>query len=725
MNLKTPISEIAGIGEAHTVLLARLGIETVEDLLWYLPRRWDDFSNVAKIRDIKPGQLVSVRGKVAQISNRRVKGRLNITEAIVSDGSGLLKVVWFNQPFMTKNIHLDDEIFLAGKLDFSYGTMQMNSPSYEKITDDEEDPTHVGRIVPIYPETAGVTSKWLRSKLRPLMKYIYSIKDYLPESVKKEQEIIDLPAAIRQMHFPENDQQLEKAKERINFDEMFLLQVAVLYSKKNLEKEKAISVTFNEDLIKKFVQSLGFELTVAQRKAAWDILKDLAKGEPMNRLLQGDVGSGKTVVAAIAMLNVAASGAQAALLCPTEILAKQHYAKISEMLLPFEIECVLLTGSTPKEERERVIGRIHEGEAKVVIGTHAILEKKVEFWRLALAIVDEQHRFGVNQRTALRKENVSTGTLPHFLSMTATPIPRTLSLTVYGDLDVSIIYELPAGRQKIITRLIPEDKRVASYGFIRKEVEAGRQVYVVCSLVSPPTSSLTSQIESNKLIGDPERRMDSWVEPVPNSDSVTRNDNLVDAETERKSVMDEYERLSRKVFPDLKVGYIHGQMKTEEKELAMSRFISGEIQIIVSSSVIEVGVDVPNATVMVIENAERFGLSQLHQFRGRVGRGAHQSYCLLFTGSKNEISLKRLNALVETDNGFKLADTDLEIRGPGDFIGGRQHGMPDINMKNLMNLELITKCREAAKRLLAAHEIAEFPLLAEKSSKYNGILNLE
>jgi len=683
MNLKTPINEVAGVGESHAKLLGALGIETIEDLLWYLPRRWDDYSKIVTIREAKPGEAVSIRGFVKHIANRRVKNGMNLTEAIIADNSGLVKAVWFNQPFLTKTIHLDDEIFLAGQIDFSFGQVQMANPSYELVKDDlESGPTHVGRIVPIYPETAGITSKWLRTKLMPLMKYIYSIKDYLPETVKNEENLIDLPAAIRQLHFPENPLQLKKAMERLDFDEMFLLQLAVLNARKNLSKEQAITVPYNEELIKKFIQNLPFELTTAQKKAAWDIIQDCGKNEPMSRLLQGDVGSGKTVVAAMVMANVASSDSQAVLLCPTEILAKQHFAKISNMLKPLDIDCALLVGSVPKAERDELLIKIREGELKIIIGTHAVLEKDVEFWRLALAIVDEQHRFGVEQRSALKKESLSTKTLPHFLSMTATPIPRTLSLTLYGDLDLSIIYEMPKGRQKVITRIIPGEKRTDSYGFIRKEIEAGRQAFVVCPLVE-------------------------------------------EKEDERKSVMAEYEKLANDIFKDINVGYIHGQMKTEEKELAMSRFVSGETKILVSSSVIEVGVDVPNATIMIIEDAERFGLAQLHQFRGRVGRGSHQSYCLLFTSSKTEIALKRLTALVNTDDGFKLADTDLEIRGPGDFIGARQHGLPDIKMKNLMNLELISRCRESAKHFLTKHEISEYALLSTKMSNFDKILNLE
>jgi ATP-dependent DNA helicase RecG len=425
-------------------------------------------------------------------------------------------------------------------------------------------------------------------------------------------------------------------------------------------------------------------------------------------------------VAAMAMANVAISGSQVALLCPTEILAKQHFSKISELLKPLELDCVLLVGSTSKTERTAILTRIRDGEIKIVIGTHALLEKDVEFWRLALAIVDEQHRFGVEQRASLKKESLSIKTLPHFLSMTGTPIPRTLSLTLYGDLDLSIIYEMPEDRHKVITRVIPEEKRQDSYGFIRKEIEAGRQVFVVCPLVAPaviPGHTCPSEARERRWKPGTQLANGEEMGPWP----PTRGD----TDYERKSVMAEYEKLAHGVFKDITVSYIHGQMKSDEKALAMSRFVSGETKILVSSSVIEVGVDVPNATIMVIEDAERFGLATLHQFRGRVGRGSHQSYCLLFTTTKSEIALKRLNALVHTDDGFKLADQDLEIRGPGDFIGARQHGLPDIKMKNLTNLELISRCREAAKHFLVKHEITEYPLLVGKAANFDKILTLE
>ena len=686
ITLNSKLEEISGIGPAYIHKLSKLGIEKVRDLLWYLPRCWDDYSNLISINEIQPNQTVSIKGQVWEINNKRTRKGLNITEAIIADDTGTIKVIWFNQPFLTNTLKTGDEVCLSGKLEWNQNSIGMVSPSFEKIIVDEEvEFTHVGRIVPVYAETDGISSKWLRSKIKPLMKLIYSIRDYLPEEIKREQKLIDLPAAIRQMHFPENALQLKKARERLDFDEMFLLQLAVLNSRKKLNRERAIAIPFNESLIKGFVHDLPYLLTNAQRKSAWEILQDLARMQPMNRLLQGDVGSGKTVVAAIAMLNTAISNNQAVLLCPTEVLAKQHYYLISKLLKPFDIDCTLLTGSTSKIEKEEIYNKIRDGEARIIIGTHALLEKGVEFWRLGLAIVDEQHRFGVEQRAALRKESLSTRTLPHFLTMTATPIPRTLSLTLFGDLDISILDELPSGRKSIITRIVPNEKRQDGYHFIEEEIKKGRQAFVVCPLVGEE----------------------------------------LDQENERKSVLAEYQNLTKNIYPKLVISYIHGKMKSDEKEKIMSDFAAGEIDILVSTSVIEVGIDVPNTTIMIIEDADRFGLSQLHQFRGRVGRGTDQSYCFLFTKSESEIALKRLNALVQTNSGFKLSEVDLESRGPGDFIGARQHGLPDIKMKNLMDLVLIKKCRMAAISYLDNNNIENKPLLFEKTKIFDSILYLD
>lgn len=692
MNLNTPITELVGIGPSYRFKLEKMGIETIEDLLLYLPRRWDDYSKVLPIARVRAGEAVSIKGRISKISSHRAKSGLNVTEATIRDETGEVKAIWFNQPFLVNAFKEDEEYYFAGKIEWNGGKFSFVSPVYEKVIaeEGEEVLSHTAGIIPVYPEIEGVTSRWLRARIKPMMKYIYSIKDYLPESVKRDQNLMDLPAAIRQMHFPENEILLKKAKERLNFDEMFLLQTAVLNARKILDKEKAIAVPFSEELSKNFVQKLGYDLTGAQRKAAWEILQDLGKPNPMNRLLQGDVGSGKTVVAALVMANVAASGSQSVLLCPTEILAKQHFAKISQMLEGLGFEVALLTGSTPKSERDNILAKLYEGEIKILIGTHAVLDKNIVFWRLALAIVDEQHRFGVSQRNSLRKESSNTGTLPHFLSMTATPIPRTLTLTLYGDLDVAILNEMPPGRQKVITKLVPEKIREETYKFIESEIKAGRQAFIVCPLIGE---------EQDKTVAD-------------------------FAEDERKSVLSENDRLLIR-FPAFKVAYLHGKMPQSEKDRIMTDFWDNKIQILVSTSVVEVGIDIPNASIMIIEDAERFGLSQLHQFRGRVGRGHYQSYCFLFTKSSNEETTKRLAAITNTADGFKLAEVDLEIRGPGDFIGVKQHGLPEVKLKHLTNAILIKKAREAARKFLSSNEIDNYPLLYQKVRNFEGVLHLE
>jgi ATP-dependent DNA helicase RecG len=711
MDLRTNVLDIPGVGESYAHKLEKLGINSIEDLLLYLPRRWDDYSNILPITQIQPGETVCVHGEVWQINNKKSKRGLNITEAIVNDKTGTIKAVWFNQPFLTKNIKVGDQLFLAGKVEWTMQSFSMVSPSYEVTKTEGEtessDLTHVGRIVPVYPETEGISSKWLRSKIKPLMKYIYSIKDFLPNEIKDENQLVDYPAAIRQMHFPENNVQLKRAMDRFDFDEMFLLQLAVLNSRKSLQKEKSIAIPFAEKEIQDFVQSLPFDLTKAQRKASWEIIQDMAKKEPMNRLLQGDVGSGKTMVAAMAIVNAAANDTQSVLLCPTEVLAKQHYKKLVRLLDSQKIEVAILTGSTPKQERTELLSRIHDGDVKVVVGTHALLEKDVEFWRLGVAIVDEQHRFGVEQRAALRKESKASGTVPHFLSMTATPIPRTLTLTLYGDLDVSILNEMPKGRQRIITKLVPKEKREVSYQLIAGELKKGRQAFVVCPLIGEETTGDEEELQKELEIS-----------------AFAELEKKVDDDLERKTVLNEYQNL-KKVFPEFRIEFLHGKLRPAEKEQLMTDFAAGEIHILVSTSVIEVGIDVPNATIMLIEDADRFGLAQLHQFRGRVGRGEHLSYCFLFSNSRNPETAKRLLAITETTDGFKLAEADLELRGPGEFIGKKQHGLPDVKMKNLLNTVLIKKCRDAAIKFLMKHEIDEYPMLTEKLKKYDSVLHLE
>ncbi len=681
ITLKSKIDELSGVGSKYQEKLEKLGIETVEDLLLYLPKNWEDFSKITEIANVRAPGSYCIEGSIWSIGNKRsARKRMYITEVIIADKTGTIKAVWFNQPFLIKNMKQGDEVMLAGRVENNFGVQQMISPAYEKKSDEQK---HLGKIVPVYKETEGLSSRWLRYEMSKLVKVIYSLKEYLPADVIKNQSLLSYSAMIRQLHFPDNSFQLERAVDRLNFDEMFLLQLGIQNQRKDLDKNRAISIRFNENLSKQFVKSLGFTLTNAQKKSAWEIIQDLGKPVPMNRLLEGDVGSGKTVVAAMAALMAVSDGFQTVFLAPTEILAKQHFESLKKMLEPFEVNVQILTGKTKKSERNEILKGVKEGEIQVLVGTHAVLKEEIEFWNLAFVIVDEQHRFGVKQRSILRKESGKQGTMPHFLSMSATPIPRTLTLGVYGDLDISIIDEMPPGRKKVGTFVIPPEKKEDSYEFMRREVKKGRQVFVICPL-----------IDDSEMM-------------------------------ELKSVTAEYERLSRMIFSDLKIAMIHGKMRSEEKERIMNDFATGKTNILVSTSLVEVGVDVPNATIMIIEGADRFGLAQLHQFRGRVGRGKYQSYCFLFTDNQSETVQKRLNAIVKTNNGFEIAEQDLEIRGPGEVLGERQHGLPDINTKNLMDVQLIKRTKTEAKNFLKNHDIENFPLLMDKIKKYDGVANLE
>lgn len=685
VNLDSSVAAIPGVGEVYAKKLEKIGVLSVKDLLLYFPRRWEDFSHITPIAEIRVGEPVSVRGVVWDIATKKSKKGKPVTEVILSDESGTTKAVWFNQPFLEKNLQKGEEIFIAGTLEFAYGQVSFNSPAYEKVHEEGiTDLRHVGKIIPIYSETDGLSSKWLRSKIADLAKLVYGLKDHLPQEVKEKNDLMELSAAVRSMHYPETMSELKKAKKRFLFDDLFCLFCSVLSNKKEIEKNQSIAIQYDEELGKKFVQSLPYELTNSQRKAAWQILKDLDARKPMNRLLEGDVGSGKTVVAAMAALMVAARGYQTVILAPTEILASQHFLGLSEMLAEFDINVVLLTGGLKEAERREVSKSIEDGEAQVIVGTHALLSADIKYWTLALVVVDEQHRFGVEQRKALKQANGETGTMPHFLSMSATPIPRTLAITVFGDLDISVLDEVPRGRQKVATFLVPHEKREDGYKFIDEKIEEGRQVFVICPLVS----------ESDKL--------------------------------GVKSVEEEAERLQSGTFAHRKVALLHGKMKKEEKEQVMADFKGGKINILVSTSVIEVGVDVPNASIILIEGADRFGLAQLHQFRGRVGRGEHKSFCFLFTESESEVTRKRLEALIDSENGFELAEKDLEIRGPGELLGIKQHGKIDATLLEAMrNPVVISAAKESANYYLDHFDLAVNPALSKKIEEYKEAAKLE
>jgi len=692
MDLNTPIEELAGIGPKLAQKLNKLAIKTVADLLFYFPRRWDDFSQCTPINQLGVGDY-TIQGVILRIQNLKKWGKRFITKALVADSTGSLEVVWFNQPYLIDLLKVGDEVVLSGRVSNQAGRLIFQNPQFEKIRsgsllEDQplktpQDLIHVGRIIPVYSETEGLTSKWLRAKIKSLLPLAQKIEDFLPPQIKKSYQLMDLGEAISQIHFPQNQEKLQKAKERLSFDEVFLLQLNYLKQRLDWQRSGSVAIPFKEETIKKFVNQLPFKLTNDQKKAAWEILKDLQKPYPALRLLDGDVGSGKTVVACLAVLNVVKQGYQAVLMCPTEILAKQHYERIKKLLSPFGVKIALLVGSLSPSQKRHLHQAIRGGQVDLVVGTHALIAEKVEFAQLALAIIDEQHRFGVKQRAQIKLKNKASFS-PHLLSMTATPIPRTLALALYGDLDLSIIKEMPPGRREVITKIVRPESRAATYKFISREIKAGRQCFVVCPLIS----------ESDKL--------------------------------GVKAVTQEAERLQKEVFPHFRLGVIHGKMKAEEKDKIMTAFAQGELDLLVSTSVIEVGIDVPQATVMLIEGAERFGLAQLYQLRGRVGRSHHQAYCFLFMEKFSRKAFSRLRALVEAKNGFELAEKDLEIRGPGEIYGTRQHGLPDLKMASLSDLTLIKKARQAALDLLEEDpSLQNYPALRQEMIRFISSRHLE
>lgn len=655
IKLDTSVSELPKIGEKLSKRLGKLGLHSVADLLAYYPFRYEDFSTITKIADVKPDTHITIRGTVNLIANKRAfRRRMYLTECLLSDDTGSIKAIWFNQPFITKMIKQGDTVYLSGKAEYTSYGLQLTSPSYEKI---KKEQIHTARIVPIYSLTENLTEKQIRYLIKLILPLAKQIPDWLPKDFLKKYNLIDLAKAVHEVHFPSDQVSLDQAIRRLKFNELFLIQLRVQNIRRGLAELTAPGITFRENETKKFVRSLPFQLTASQKATTWEILKAIQMNKPMNRLLEGDVGSGKTVVAAIVVLNVVKNGFQAALMAPTEILATQHYKTINELLGGTGITVSLLTRSMKKYKgkettQKKLLEHISNGNTQIIIGTHALIQEKVTFDNLGLVIIDEQHRFGVDQRKTLKQKSAEF--VPHLLSMTATPIPRSLALTLYGDLDLSIITQMPKNRKKIITKIVPPQKRKLAYNFIRDEISNGRQVFVICPLIE----------ESDKL--------------------------------GVKAATAEYEKLRKNVFPDLSVGLIHGKLKAVDKDSAMNRFAENKIKILVATAVVEVGIDVPNASVMMIEGAERFGLAQLHQFRGRVGRADHQSYCFIFSDSDSDKTIQRLDALVTAKNGFELAERDLEFRGPGEVYGVRQSGFPELKIAKLTDLDLITLTKKAA-----------------------------
>jgi len=656
-DLDSPITVVRGIGPKRSERLERLGVQTVRDLLYFLPRRYDDYSQLVPINRLEYGEKVTIIGKVRKAYRRKIHGGGSMFKAVLTDGTGSVEVTWFNQNYLANKIKPGEQIVISGEVDEYLGRLCFTAPEWEPLRDEL---LHTRRIVPVYPLTEGLRAKSLRRLMKRVVTYwSRRLPDFLPGSVVQAEELLDLETAILQAHFPSSQELLERARQRLSFNELFVLQLALLRQRHEWRSEPGQPIPIRQDVLQAFVGGLPYELTDAQQRALEQIIHDLRSDQPMTRLLQGDVGSGKTVVATAVMALTASAGAQAALMAPTEILAEQHYQTVTRLIedtLNSDLEVRLLTGSVTGDEREEIYTGLEQGTIDIVIGTHALIQESVTFDQLALAVVDEQHRFGVRQRGTLRQKGYN----PHLLVMTATPIPRSLQLTVWGHLDVSVIDEMPPGREPIVTRRILPTERERAYAFVRSQIEKGRQAFIICPLVE----------ESDKL--------------------------------EAKAAVEEYERLQQDIFPDLKLGLLHGRMTGDEKESTMTRFARGELDILVATSVIEVGIDVPNATVMLIEGAERFGLAQLHQFRGRVGRGEHASYCLLISNSSSEQAQERLKAVEATNDGFALAQKDLEMRGPGEFLGTRQSGFSQavlsMELARIADLRLIERAREAARR---------------------------
>jgi ATP-dependent DNA helicase RecG len=658
--LDAPLTVIQGIGPRYAQNLRNLNLNTLGDLLYYFPRRYDDYSQLKPINRLEYGDELTIIASIQSTSNRSLRGgKMQISEAVVTDGTDFLRVNWFNQPWILNRLNKGDQIVLSGKVEMYLGRLVMTNPEWEPL---EQEHLHTNRIVPVYPLTARVTQRMLRRMMFETVSYWANrINEYLPESIRLSAGLVDLSTALQQIHFPDTSDKLNAARHRLAFDEIFLLQFGVLRQRQQWTSASAQVFETPQDWLEEQVRHLPYQLTGAQNRVTAEIQQDLASGKPMNRLLQGDVGSGKTIVAALAVGMVIRHGAQAAVLAPTSILAEQHYRSLSQLmtseaaggmaLAPSEIQ--LLIGDTPEAEKRQIRSGLSDGSIKLIIGTHALLEDPIEFQRLQLAVVDEQHRFGVAQRSALRTK----GDNPHLLVMTATPIPRSLALTVYGDLDLSIMDEMPAGRHPIKTHVVAPVERERAYHLIRNQLQSGRQAFIIYPLVEQ---------------GDRD---------------------------EGKAAVEEHARLQKEIFPNYKLGLMHGRLKPNEKDQVMTKFRDQEYQILVSTSVVEVGVDVPNASVMLIEGANRFGLAQLHQFRGRVGRGADQSYCLLIPETDQSLENERLAVMVETNDGFVLAERDLDQRGPGDFLGTRQSGFAELRMAKLSDVKLIEKARHYALEL--------------------------
>jgi ATP-dependent DNA helicase RecG len=677
MKLTDSVEGLRGVGPALAGKFAQIGIKTIAELIDYYPRRYDDYSEITPIAQLKPG-MVTIEATIKQAKGRYVRRGMHLTEAAASDATGSVRLIWFNQPYRAESLKRDQTYFISGQFELSHQHLQITSPSIELASDF---PVNTARIVPIYRETKGLNSRQIRAALKQVVPLVESLPETLPSWLIQKYKLMSRAEAMMTMHFPASAKQRDDARYRLGFEEVLELALASMLNKQEIAGEQAPPVAFDEVVAKNFVQHLPFKLTNAQRKTVWQIYQDMEKSQPMNRLVEGDVGAGKTVVAAMASVMVLHRGHQVALMAPTELLARQHANTIQQLLEPLGLgsQVGLLVGGMTLAQKKQAHTAINDGRIRFMVGTQALIQDKVDMHNLELIIVDEQHRFGVAQRKALMAK---AGHMPHVLSLTATPIPRSLALTLYGELEVSILDEKPAGRQQIITEICSPNSRAQLYADIDKQLAEGRQLFVVCPLI---TESNTSRAESAEKI---------------------------------------YERLRKSDFKHRRVGLLHGRMKAADKQAVMQRFINHEIDVLVSTTVIEVGVDVPNASVMLIESADTFGLAQLHQLRGRVGRGEHQSYCYLMM-SDSSAPPKRLRAIEQSQDGFRLAELDLELRGPGAIYGTMQHGALDLRIAQLSDIKLIAAARAAADEFLKHQEnLLKYKVLHERVGRLRAVTNL-
>lgn len=671
------LEDIKGVGDAMQKKLALAGIKNIADLIYYLPRRYDDYSSVTPVVNLRPGQ-VTIEATIKQAKGRYARRGLHITEAVASDESGSVRLVWFNQPYRANNLKPDTNYYISGEFGLNYRHLSIMNPSVELTSDF---PINTARIVPVYREVKGLKSRQIRQFIREALPAIRAIDEPLPAWLIKDHTLMAYSDALEAVHFPKSTARLQEARRRLGFQEVFELILASLLNKQENSHEIGIHVPFDETTARNFVAKLPFKLTDAQRKVIWNIYNDMEKPQPMNRLVEGDVGSGKTVVAAMVAAMVARAGMQTAFMAPTELLARQHAMTLHKLYEPLgqAAEVVLLVGGMKKPEKLRAKKAMAEGKAKIIVGTHALIQEDVDTHKLGLIVIDEQHRFGVEQR---KKLMAKAGHMPHVLSLTATPIPRSLALTLYGELDISILDTKPAGRQPVQTELCSPNSRKQLYERIDREIGTGRQMFVVCPLITEGENSKSQRS----------------VEQV--AKEITQ------------------------AFPKRTIETLHGKMKADEKNKIMESFVAGSVDILVSTTVIEVGVDVPNASIMLIESAERFGLAQIHQLRGRIGRGGHAGYCYLMMSDSSAPS-QRLRALESSNDGFRLAELDLELRGPGAIYGNMQHGQLDLRIANLADTKLIAAARQGAVEFIErGEELIKYKELAARVTKLRAVTNL-